>query len=72
MARIGDFEFVICYKDVVRDEEKHYRYRCEEPNQCSEILAKLKFLVGGTIVKKTTQRMPPGTYQQRPALRGYF
>jgi hypothetical protein len=54
LARIGDQDFVILYKDVVRDEEKSYRYRTEDPNKCSEILAKLKFLVGGTIVKKTT------------------
>lgn len=72
VARHNTHEFSIFYKDAAKDEEKQYRYRCENPDQCSEILAKLKFLVGDSIVKKTGARMLPGTYQQRPALRGYF
>jgi hypothetical protein len=72
LARYNEHEFSIFYRDTAKDEEKQYRYRCENPDQCSEILAKLKFLVGDSITKKTGARMPPGTFQQRPALRGYF
>ena len=62
IARYSEHEFSIFYKDTAKDEDKQYRYRCENPDQCSEILAKLKFLVGDSIVKKGGARMPPGTY----------
>ena len=70
IGRIGDQEVIIFYKDLVKDEERQFRYRTETPDACSEILAKLKFLVGGQIQKKAGPRMQPATFQQRSAVRG--
>ena len=37
LARYNEHEFSIFYRDTAKDEEKQYRYRCENPDQCSEI-----------------------------------
>jgi hypothetical protein len=58
--RVHNTEFLIVYKQPnIGEEEKIFRYRTENPDQCSEILAKLKFLVGD---RKAINRMQPGTY----------
>ena len=72
LGRKGEQELIIYYKDIAKDEKREFQYRCETPDTCSEILAKLKFLVGDQIQRGAGPRMQPATFQNRSAVRGYF
>ena len=59
VQRRKDQEFSIFY----REDYKEVRYRTQTPDDCSEILAKLKFLRSGQGVGGNQRRMPTGTLQ---------
>ena len=58
--RLSVTEFYIHY----REEDKQVKYKTMNPDDCSQILAKLKFLLQGQSLNKQGRRgVPTGTYQ---------
>ena len=49
------------FKIFYRENKKEVRYRTQQPDHCSEILAKLKFLRQGQGMNTNQRRMPTNT-----------
>jgi len=63
--RLSVTEFYIHY----REEDKQVKYKTMNPDDCSQILAKLKFLLQGQSLNKQGRRgVPTGTYQPQKGM----
>ena len=50
------------FKIFYRENKKEVRYRARHPDQCSEILAKLKFLRQGQNINTNSRRLPQSSF----------